>query len=329
MVASIIEVVKPGLETTVQDYPGRIGVVSLGYPISGPMDGWSFRIANRLVGNNADAAGLECQFIGPQLRFYDNRVIAVCGAEIPIMLDGEASDGWVGVSVCAGQLLALGSALRGARAYVAISGGIDVPPFLGSRSTYQLGQIGGADGMPIKAGQRLSLGSDNGTPGRHVTAAARPRFPDDRIWSGEVVPGPNDNWIDEAGQARFLASDWVVSTHSNRVGLRLVGPQWTFAQRAYEKSPENGTHPSNIIEHGYGLGSINLCGQTPIILGPDGRTLGGFIYPFTVPTGSLWKAGQARPGDIFRFTTITVEEAQAARHALDTLCQSPDALEAI
>jgi urea carboxylase len=326
MTATIVEVIKPGLETTVQDYPGRVGVVSLGYPISGPMDSWSFRIANRLVGNEAGAAGLECQYIGPELRFHDDRVIAVCGAEIPIALDGAAIAGWTSVAVGAGQRLALGSARRGARAYVAISGGIAVSPFLGSRATYRLGQVGGIDGAALKAGQRLSLGVGVGTSGRRVGAGARPGFPEDRIWSVDVVPGPNDDWIDEPGQARFLSSDWTVSAHSNRVGLRLEGPEWTFARKAYEKSPENGTHPSNVIEHGYGLGSINLCGQTPIVLGPDGLTLGGFINPYTVPTGSLWKTGQARPGDIFRFTPVTVEEAQVARHALDTLCDSPEAI---
>ena len=140
----------------------------------------------------------------------------------------------------------------------------------------------------------------------------RPRFPEDRIWSVEAVPGPREDWIDEAGHARFLTGDWRVSAHSNRVGVRLEGPDWTFTRRAYDKSPENGTHPSNIIEHGYGLGSINLCGQTPIVLGPDGLTLGGFINPYTVPTGSLWKPGQARPGDIFRFVAVGVREAQEA-----------------
>ena len=324
-----MEVLKPGLETTVQDYPGRVGVVSTGYPISGPMDGWSFRIANRLVGNDASAAGLECQFIGPALRIYDDRVIAVCGAEMPAALDGGPFEGWTSVAVRAGQTIALGSALRGARAYLAVSGGIDVPLFLGSRATYRLGQIGGAEGEPLKAGQHLPLGAGEGTPGRRAAAHARPRFPEDRIWSVEAVPGPREDWIDEAGHARFLTGDWRVSARSNRVGVRLEGPEWTFTRRAYDKSPENGTHPSNVIEHGYGLGSINLCGQTPIVLGPDGLTLGGFINPYTVPTGSLWKPGQARPGDIFRFRAVSVREAQEARAALDALCATPDAIKKI
>ena len=322
-----MEVLKPGLETTVQDYPGRVGVVSTGYPISGPMDGWSFRLANRLVGNDAGAAGLECQFIGPSLRFHDDRVAAVCGAAMPATLDGEPIAGWTSIAVRAGQTVALGSALRGARAYLAISGGIDVPPFLGSRATYRLGQVGGAGGAALTKGQHLPLGTGTGTAGLRAAVHARPHFPDDGVWRVEAVPGPNDDWIDEAGHARFLESDWRVSAHSNRVGVRLEGPEWTFTRRAHDKSPENGTHPSNVIEHGYGLGSINLCGQTPIVLGPDGLTLGGFINPYTVPTGSLWKPGQARPGNVFRFVAVTVREAQEARAALDALCEAPDAIE--
>ena len=327
MASAAVEVVKPGLETTIQDYPGRMRVVNLGYPVSGPMDGWSFRLANRLVGNEPGAAGIECQFIGPTLRFHDDRVVALCGAQLAAALDGQAVEMWTSFAVRSGQVLALGSALRGARSYVAVSGGIDVPPFLGSRATYVLGQVGGIEGAALRTGQRLPLGPGAGAPGLRVANRARPTFPGDRIWSIDVVPGPNDDWIDEAAQARFFASDWTVSARSNRVGIRLDGPAWTFAKRAYDKSPENGSHPSNVIEHGYGLGSINLCGQTPIVLGPDGLTLGGFICPYTVPTGSLWQAGQARPGDLFRFSAVTVEQAQAARDALDALCSAPEAIE--
>jgi len=328
MAGAAVEVVKAGLETTIQDYPGRIGVIRSGYPVSGPMDGWSFRLANRLVGNDPTAAGLECQFIGPTLLFHDDRTVALCGAQMRATLDGAPMEMWASTCVRAGQIVALGSALRGARSYLAVSGGIDVPAFLGSRATYVLGQVGGIEGAPLKEGQCLPLGRGVKRAGhRRVANQVRPVFPSDRVWSIEVVPGPNDDWIDDDAQARFFASGWTVSTRSNRVGVRLDGPEWSFARRAYDKSAENGSHPSNVIEHGYGLGSINLCGQTPIVLGPDGLTLGGFICPYTVPTGSLWKVGQARPGDVFRFLSVTVEAAQAARDALDALCFASDTIE--
>jgi len=132
----------------------------------------------------------------------------------------------------------------------------------------------------------------------------------------EVVPGPDDDWIDEAGQARFLGSDWKLSGKSDRTGFRLDGPQWTFTTKAYDKLPENGSEPSNIIDHGYPLGAINLAGQTPIILVSDGPSMGGFINPYTVPSAAFWKLGQSRPGDVYRFKAVSVDEsAGVAAHA--------------
>ena len=135
-----------------------------------------------------------------------------------------------------------------------------------------------------------------------------------------MVAGPNDDWIDAAGQERFLTSDWKLSSKSDRTGFRLDGPQWTFTAKAYNKPPENGSEPSNIIDHGYPLGAINLAGQTPIILVNDGPSMGGFINPYTVPSAAFWKLGQSKPGDIYRFKAVTVDEAQALRRAQDALC---------
>jgi len=316
----MIEVIKPGLETSIQDYPGRIGYWAQGFPPSGPMDSWSFRLANLLVGNSADAAGLECQFVGPALKFRDATVIAVCGADMKPTLEGQSVPMWESVAVGAGQTLALSFATVGARAYIAVAGGIDTPSWLGSRSTFHKAGVGGMEGHALKAGQVLPVGTGDGTPGRKAKAEARPLFATEKIWHVEVVAGPNDDWVDEAGHQRFLSSDWKLSAKSDRTGFRLEGPQWTFTAKATNKAPEHGSEPSNIIDQGYPLGAINLAGQTPIILVNDGPSMGGFINPYTVPSAAFWKLGQARPAEILRFKAVSAEEAQALRREIDRAC---------
>lgn len=318
----MLEVIKKGFETTVQDYPGRIGFWNQGFPPSGPMDSWSFRLANLLVGNDAGAAGLEVQFAGPTLRFQRDGVVAVCGAPMSPTLDGEPLPMWRSVAVKAGQVLAMKFCTLGARAYIAVAGGIATEPWLGSRSTFHAAGVGGMDGHAIKDGQVIPVFEAKGTPGREVKPDCRPQLSTDKQWTIEVVAGPNDDWIDEEGKERFLKSDWKVSGKSARTGYRLDGPNWTFAQKAYDKAPENGSEPSNIIDQGYPLGAINLAGQTPIILVNDGCSMGGFINPFTVPTAAFWKVGQSKPADIYHFRLVTVEEAQALRRDLDRLASA-------
>jgi biotin-dependent carboxylase-like uncharacterized protein len=316
----MIDVITPGLETSVQDYPGRIGFWNQGFPPSGPFDSWSFRLANLLVGNPIGAAGLECQYVGPTLRFSLPTVIAVTGADMGASLDGTAIPLWQSVAVKAGQLLKLGPAKSGTRAYIAVAGGIDTLPWLGSRSTFHKAGVGGLDGSALRKDSRIPVTYASGTAGRSVKTDCRPLFSSNKQWQIEVVPGPDDEWIDAAGQERFLTSDWKLSSKSDRTGFRLDGPQWTFTSKAYDKLPENGSEPSNIIDHGYPLGAINLAGQTPIILVSDGPSMGGFINPYTVPSAAFWKLGQSRPGDIYRFKAVTVDEAQALRRQQDALC---------
>ena len=322
----MIEVLKPGLETCVQDYPGRKGAFGMGFPPSGPIDHWSFRLANILVGNEPGAAALECQFIGPALKFTTSAVVSLCGSDMAATLDGALVPLWQSVAVSAGQVLELGSAINGARAYLAIAGGIDTPPFLGSRATFVLGECGGLNGAPLKAGSEIPVGAGDGAPGRRVKIPCRPAISETGRWQIEVCAGPNDDWIDEAGQKRFLESVWKLSPKSNRVGFRLDGPEWTFTDKATNKAPENGSDPSNTIDHGYPIGAINLCGQTPIILLHDTLTLGGFINPFTVPSAAFWKLGQSRPNEIYEFELVSVQEAQALKRVINALC-SEDSIE--
>ena len=247
-------------------------------------------------------------------------MIAVTGADMQPKLDEEPIEMWQSVAVRAGQTLALSFAKSGARSYIAIAGGIDTPPWLGSRSTFHKAGVGGMEGHAIKAGQVIPVARADGKPGGRVKDAARPPISTDRRWTIEAVAGPNDDWIDQAGHERFVGVDWKLSAKSDRTGFRLEGPDWTFTQKAYNKSPEHGAEPSNIIDQGYPLGAINLAGQTPIILVNDGPSMGGFINPYTVPLCAFWKLGQSKPGEIYRFRAVTVDDAQAISSRIRDLC---------
>ncbi len=316
----MIRVVKAGLETAVQDWPGRIGFANQGFPVSGPFDSWSFRLANLLVGNEAGAAGLECQFLGPTLAFGRDAVIAVAGADMQASIDGRPIPLWESIAVRAGQQLALGGSRMGARAYIAVAGGIASEPWLGSRSTFHKAGVGGIGGFAIKEGQELPVGEARGTLGRRVKADARPAISTSRRHRVEVVAGPNDDWIDEAAHQRFLSADWKLSARSDRTGYRLDGPEWTFTDRARNKPKEHGLEPSNIIDQGYPRGAVNLAGQTPIILVADAPSMGGFIVPYTVPDAAFWKLAQALPSDILNFARVSVEEAQEMARRLNATC---------
>lgn len=316
----MLEVIKPGLETSIQDWPGRYGFLNVGFPWSGPMDSWSFRLANCLVGNAPGAGALECQFIGPSLKFQRATVFALTGADMQAKLDGVPVALWESVAASTGQTLVLGSAKVGARGYVAIAGGIQNEAFFGSRATFHKGGLGGMEGHALKAGQIVPVGNGSAIAGRKVKASALPPIVTDKRWQVEVVAGPNDDWIDAAGHARFLSTDWKLSSKSDRGGFRLEGPEWTFTARAINKPPEHGSDPANIVDHGYPVGAINLAGQTPIILVNDGPSGGGFINPYTVPQCAFWKLGQSKPSEIYRFQVITVADAQAQARAIAALC---------
>jgi 5-oxoprolinase (ATP-hydrolysing) subunit C len=208
----------------------------------------------------------------------------------------------------------------GARSYIAVAGGIDTPPSLGSRSTFHKAGVGGIEGHALKAGQVIPVGRGVGKAGRKAKPEARPQISTIKRWTVEVVAGPNDDWIDEAGHKRFLSTDWKLSSKSDRTGFRLEGPDWSFTEKAYNKAPEHGSEPSNIIDQGYPVGAINLAGQTPIILVNDGPSMGGFINPYTVPSAAFWKLGQAKPAETLRFQVVSVDRAQALRHEIDAAC---------
>ena len=322
----MVQVIKKGLETSVQDYPGRIGTLNQGFPASGPMDSWSFRLANILVGNKTGDAALECQFMGPTLKFTDDRTIAITGADMSPKIDGKSVPLWESIEVKANQILELEFATIGARSYIAFAGGINSEPWLGSRSTFHKAGVGGIDGKAIENNLIIPLGKNKKIHPRKIKKSSIPQISKDKNWSIEVVLGPNDDWIDNKGHEIFFNSKWKLQAKSDRTGYRLDGPKLSFTDKATNKSLENGSEPSNIIDQGYPAGAINLAGQTPIILVNDGPSMGGFINPYTVPSSAFWKLGQAKPGDTFSFIEVSVEKAQILRSEQSQICSEESLL---
>jgi urea carboxylase len=312
-----IEVVTPGIYTTVQDYPGRLGLWGIGVPPSGPMDDYAFRLANRIVGNASEAAGLECTLTGPTLRFHRDSIIALTGAKVEAELDGQAVAMWCPVAIQAGQTLAVGAVSTGCRTYLAVRHGLDVPVYLGSRSTFVLGQFGGHAGRTLRVGDLLPI-ADASLPASSTPApVSEPQaLPAELIpaysarWEIFVLHGPHsapDYFTSEAIQ-EFLAADWEAHYNSNRLGVRLIGPKPSWAR---DSGGEAGLHPSNVHDCEYAIGSINFTGDSPVILTRDGPSLGGFVCPVTIASADLWKVGQVKPGDKIRFVPITDAQALA------------------
>jgi urea carboxylase len=291
-----IEVVRPGLLTTVQDWPGRTGYWQVGVPPSGPMDDRSFRLGNTALGNEPGAPGLECTLKGPALRFTQATTVCVTGAPAPVTLDGVVAPQWKPVTVPAGAVLDIGTPTTGMRTYLLVAGGFDVPHFLGSAATFTLGRFGGHGGRALRAGDVLHGGLER--RGAPVPPAERPVF--DGEWEVGVVEGPHADaeFFTSDDFREFYAAQWKVHHNSARTGVRLVGPKPHWAR---PDGGEAGLHPSNIHDTPYAVGAVDFTGDMPVVLGPDGPSLGGFVCPATVVTGERWKLGQLRPGDTVRF----------------------------
>lgn len=312
-----ITVLKPGLETCVQELPGRLGFLEQGFPVSGPFDTWSFRQANLLVGNARDTAALECQMLGPTLRFHDDTQVAVTGAAMNPTLDDEPVSMWQTLHIKAGQTLALTAAKQGMRAYIALAGGVATDPILGSRAVFHMAGVGG---QALTPDQELPLGRNPYNMSDvtlRVPEKYRPIFSSNQHWIVETLAGPNDSWLSPEAIEMFFSTEWTVQPQSNRTGIRLTGPEFTFSDRATIKSSDHGQDPSNIIDHGYPVGAVNLAGQTPIILVNDSPSTGGFINPFTVASAALWKLAQTRPNESLAFTRIDLSQADELRATLE------------
>ncbi len=306
-----INVIKPGLSTTVQDL-GRPGYYHIGIPTSGAMDTLSLAAANLLVGNPAGAAALEAVFMGPELEFTTDVTVAVTGAEMPPKVDGQEQAGWTAFRVKKGQVLSFGFLKAGARAYIAVSGGIDVPVVLGSRSTYTLGALGGFEGRKLQSGDVLPVGGGAGAAeGRTVPEGLRrrPGTPAEL----RMLPGLYWHRITEAAGVRFFEDTWKVAPEADRIGYRFkAGRPLEFVDR--EQPFGAGSDPSNIVDACYPYGSVQVPGGTePIVLHRDAVSGGGYFMVGTVVSADMDLIGQLQPHTPTKFVKVTMEQALAAR----------------
>jgi urea carboxylase len=311
-----ITVGRPGLQTSVQDWPGRTGLWQIGVPPSGPMDDLSFRLGNTALVNPEGAPGLEFTMTGPSLTFTHATTVCVTGAEVTVTVDGTEVPAWAPVTVPAGGTLDVGMAGgKGLRGYILFEGGLDIPQYLGSASTFTLGQFGGHAGRVLRAGDVLrAVAPDARTAGKALSAAvpldSRPALTS--AWELSVAEGPHGapEFFQREDIEELYASEYEVHFNSARTGVRLIGPKPRWART---DGGEAGLHPSNIHDTAYSVGALDFTGDTPILLGPDGPSLGGFVCPVTVVTADRWKLGQLRPGDKVRFVPIRVSQAPSAK----------------
>ena len=312
-----IQVREPGVQTTVQQFPGRLGFWDVGVPPSGPMDALSFRLGNSLLGNQPDAAALECTLTGPSLHFFTDRRIVITGADMQPKLDGKLVALWTVLSVSAGNTLEMGPVSGpGARSYILFDGGVDVPEYLGSAATFTLGSFGGYAGRQLRTGDSLPLHPPSISQILKSSIPAETCPAPTREWEIGVLYGPHGepDFFAPEDIAALFDTPWRVHHNSSRTGVRLIGPKPRWAR---EDGGDAGLHPSNIHDNAYAVGAIDFTGDMPVLLGPDGPSLGGFVCPGVIVEAELWKMGQLSPGDSVRFRLLTEEQASALESAAD------------
>jgi urea carboxylase len=306
-----IEVLDGGIQTTVQDWPGRIGHWDIGVPPCGPMDPLAFRIGNKLLGNDDHAAGLELTLRGGSYLFRDDMAIALTGADMNAKLDEKNVARYSVLHVKRGQVLSFGEAKAGMRTYLLIGGGLDMPLYLGSASTFTLGGFGGHSGRGLRTGDVL-LVNKHKTVHAAAELAAEHQPCLSKEWKISVIPGPHctEEFLLPEYLDQLTSTRWEVHFNSSRTGVRLIGPAPLWAR---EDGGEAGIHPSNIHDNAYAVGTLDLTGDMPILLGPDGPSLGGFVCPVTTASAEFWKIGQLHAGDKITFQLLTLEEANTLR----------------
>jgi urea carboxylase len=320
-----IEVLEGGIQSTIQDYPGRRGLWAVGIPPSGPMDAYAHRSSNYLLGNADDAATLEMTLQGASLKFNCDCLIAIAGADFGAKARSTTANGsiertlsnWQAHQISAGEVLTFaGVNGAGVRAYVAFPGGLDVPLYQGSRATFTLGNFGGHGGRALRSGDVLKLHEAAACVPQTLAPAAIPEYR--HAWHIAVHYGPHGapDFFTEEDIDTFFGTDWEVHFNSSRTGVRLIGPK---PQWARTDGGEAGLHPSNIHDNAYAIGAIDFTGDMPVILGPDGPSLGGFVCPAVIVSADLWKIGQLKPGDMVRFIRVSKPEASTLREAQETV----------
>lgn len=313
----VIEVIDPGIQTTVQAWPGRTGLLSQGYFPSGPMDHLCFRAANVLVGNSPGAPGLEIDKIAVSMAFLSDTQIALAGPEgIHARLNDVPVPTWETVRVRPGDVLRAANPGRpGYRLYLAVRGGLDIPRVLGSAATSLITGAGGLEGRALLRGDVLAAVPREAVPARRLPESHRPRFSSE--WEIEILAGPRaaPDFLTEEDWLELVSLPWRVDLNSDRVGTRLNPHRFRWATKG---SIVTGGHPSNVLDDAYPVGGVLANGDVLTILGMDGNTSGGFAVIATVPHCALWKVGQVRPGrDTVRFREISFDEAMALNRQID------------
>jgi biotin-dependent carboxylase-like uncharacterized protein len=310
---AIIRVRQPGLLSTVQD-TGRFGEYALGMPPSGAMDVFSYEVGNYLVGNQEGVAGVEITYFGPELEFTEAALIALTGAQMPPKINGEEAPMWEALEVGEGDLLSFEYLKRGARCYLAVAGGIDVPLFMHSRSTYTLIGLGGHEGRALQEGDELEVGEAprkaEGQVGKRVDEEHIPTYSDETEL--RVIIGLASYRITEESMEEFLSTTWTVTPDADRVGYRYKGGELKFVER--EQPAGAGSDPANVVDFGYPIGSIQVPGGVePIVLMNDAVTGGGYATIGTVISADRGRLAQTKTNDKTRFRSVDLEEALEAR----------------
>ncbi|KAJ5333120.1 hypothetical protein MYU51_005087 [Penicillium brevicompactum] len=315
---SAIDVISPGVYTTVQDNPGR-PTAGRGIPQAGPMDPLAFQVANILAGNPSNTEGLEITLRGPELRFLAAACVSICGAPMGVQIDGVDAPMWSRIYIEPGQTLSIGklSESGGCRAYLAVRGGFPaIAPYFGSKSTSPLLGIGGYQGRALAPGDMLAIEKIDATEPRQVLslpAHLRPVY--SSHWDIYAMVGPYDEgYIVGEDIDMIYDTMWKVSHNATRGGIRLVGPAPRFAR---EDGGEGGQHPSNVIEYGYPNGTLNWTGDSPCIFPVDAPDLGGFISSTTIVTGHLWRMGQLKSGDTIQYHRVSLDDALNIRAEME------------
>ena len=308
---AVIQVLQPGLFTTVQDL-GREGFGPMGVSPSGAADAVSLRIGNRLVGNADGAAGLEMTLLGGTFEFPEGAVVALAGSDFGATLDGKPAELWATFETKPGQVLKLGPTRTGARCYLCVRGGIDVKAFLGSASTHVLSALGGHEGRALRKGDVLKLGAANGRARkRRLSARGLQEMQPRRVL--RVTAGPQSDWFPEAAQRLFYAGRYVVAEESNRMGIRL------------KSEAVLDTPGGKMISEGVSLGAIQIPeGGQPIILFVEQQTTGGYPKIANVISADFHSLGQLRPRDEVRFERVDWETARSLFREQEELLASEE-----
>lgn len=316
-----IEVLQAGIQTAVQDVTGRLGYWDVGVPPSGAIDPLSLNVANQLLGNAYNTAGLECTLQGPTLKFHCDSQIVLAGGDMPSTLDGEAVPMWQTINVRKGQILKCGKIATGCRTYIGIKGGLNVPEYLGSQATFTLGQFGGHAGRNLLIGDMLPITAFTSDEMKSLAPEQVPSFSHE--WEIAVMYGPHGapDFFTKNDIDTFFANTFEIHFNSSRTGIRLIGPKPEWAR---EDGGEAGLHPSNIHDNAYAIGAIDFTGDMPIILGPDGPSLGGFVCPAVVIHSELWKLGQLKAGDKVKFVPVSYQQAKCLNEKYHAQLEASD-----